>query len=162
MEPFVEQAVRSAIADLEALGAKPVPISIPELDGVLDCMLAIVMSEASAYHQQALRTSPELFSDETRLLLEAGELMPATTYINAQRLRAAIKNAFKRAMKDIDVLVTPTQPTTALKIGQTTSRIGSREESVFGVSARLCAPFNISGLPAISVPSESTAGTSIR
>jgi aspartyl-tRNA(Asn)/glutamyl-tRNA(Gln) amidotransferase subunit A len=152
VEPFVDQAVRSAIADLEALGAKAVPVSIPDLDGVLDCMLAIVMSEASAYHQQAMRATPELFSDETRLLLEAGELMPATTYINAQRSRFAIKNAFKQAMRDIDVLITPTQPTTALKIGQTTSRIGSREESVFGVSARFCAPFNISGLPAISVP----------
>jgi aspartyl-tRNA(Asn)/glutamyl-tRNA(Gln) amidotransferase subunit A len=85
-------------------------------------------------------------------LLEAGELTLATTYINAQRSRLAIKNAFKLAMEDIDVLVTPTQPTTALKIGQTTSRIGSREESVFAVSARFCAPFNISGLPAISVP----------
>jgi aspartyl-tRNA(Asn)/glutamyl-tRNA(Gln) amidotransferase subunit A len=55
-------------------------------------------------------------------------------------------------MRDVDVLVTPTQPTTALKIGQITSRIGAREESVFAVSARFCAPFNISGLPAISVP----------
>src|SRR6516165_9525333 len=152
VEPFVEQAVRSAIADLEALGATVVPVSIPGLDGVLDCMLAIAMSEAASYHQQAMRATPELFSDETRLLLEAGELMPATTYINAQRSRLAIKNAFKLAMKDIDVLVTPTQPTTALKIGQTTSRIGSREETVFGVLARFCAPFNISGLPAISVP----------
>jgi aspartyl-tRNA(Asn)/glutamyl-tRNA(Gln) amidotransferase subunit A len=152
VEPFVGDTVRTAIERLEALGAKAVPLSIPDLDGVLDCMLAIAMSEASAYHQQAMRTTPELFSDETRLLLEAGELMPATTYINAQRSRVAIKNAFKQAMKDVDVLVTPTQPTTALKIGQTTSRIGSREESVFGVSARFCAPFNISGLPAISVP----------
>jgi aspartyl-tRNA(Asn)/glutamyl-tRNA(Gln) amidotransferase subunit A len=152
VEPFVADAVRTAIASLEALGAKAVPIFIPDLDGVLDCMLAIAMSEASAYHQQALRTTPELFSDETRLLLEAGEMTLATTYINAQRSRFAIKNALKQAMKNVDVLVTPTQPTTALKIGQTTSRIGSREESVFGVSARFCAPFNISGLPAISVP----------
>jgi aspartyl-tRNA(Asn)/glutamyl-tRNA(Gln) amidotransferase subunit A len=152
VEPFVEKAIRTAIADLEALGAKAVPVSIPDLDGVLDCMLAIAMSEASVYHQQAMRTTPELFTDETRLLLEAGELTLATTYINAQRSRLAIKNAFKQAMRDVDVLVTPTQPTTALKIGQTASRIGSREESVFGVSARFCAPFNISGLPAISVP----------
>jgi aspartyl-tRNA(Asn)/glutamyl-tRNA(Gln) amidotransferase subunit A len=152
VEPWVENAVRAAVTNLEAAGAKVVPVFIPDLDGVLDCMLAIAMSEASAYHQQAMRATPELFSDETRLLLEAGELMPATTYINAQRARLAIKNAFKLAMKDVDVLVTPTQPTTALKIGQTTSRIGSREESVFGVSARFCAPFNISGLPAISVP----------
>jgi Asp-tRNA(Asn)/Glu-tRNA(Gln) amidotransferase A subunit family amidase len=68
------------------------------------------------------------------MLLEAGQLTLATTYINAQRARVAIKDAFKQAMKDVDVLVTPTQPTTALKIGQTTSRIGAREESVFGVS----------------------------
>jgi aspartyl-tRNA(Asn)/glutamyl-tRNA(Gln) amidotransferase subunit A len=152
VEPWVEDAVRNAIAKLETLGARAVPISIPDLDGVLDCMLAIAMSEASTYHQQAMRTTPELFSDETRLLLEAGELMPATTYINAQRSRFVIQNAFKQAMKDVDVVVTPTQPTTALKVGQTTSRIGAREESVFGVSARFCAPFNISGLPAISVP----------
>jgi aspartyl-tRNA(Asn)/glutamyl-tRNA(Gln) amidotransferase subunit A len=152
VEPSVEQAIRGAIADLEALGAKAVPVFIPDLDGVLDCVLAIAMSEASAFHQQTMRTTPELFSDETRLLLEAGELMLATTYINAQRSRLAIKSAFKQAMRDVDVLVTPTQPTTALKIGQTTSRIGSREESVFAVSARFCAPFNISGLPAISVP----------
>jgi aspartyl-tRNA(Asn)/glutamyl-tRNA(Gln) amidotransferase subunit A len=152
VEPFVEKAIRTAIADLEALGANAVPVSIPDLDGVLDCMLAIAMSEARVYHQQAMRTTPELFTDETRLLLEAGELTLATTYINAQRSRLAIKNAFKQAMRDVDVLVTPTQPTTALKIGQTASRIGSREESVFGVSARFCAPFNISGLPAISVP----------
>jgi aspartyl-tRNA(Asn)/glutamyl-tRNA(Gln) amidotransferase subunit A len=152
VEPFVEQAIRTAIADLEALGAKAVPISIPDLDGVLDCMLAIAMSEAATYHQQTMRATPELFSDETRQLLETGELTLATTYINAQRSRLAIKNAFKQAIRDVDVLVTPTQPTTALKIGQTTSRIGAREESVFAVSARFCAPFNISGLPAISVP----------
>jgi aspartyl-tRNA(Asn)/glutamyl-tRNA(Gln) amidotransferase subunit A len=148
VEPWVEEAVRTAIADLEALGAKAVPVSIPGLDGVL----AIAMSEAATYHQQTMRATPELFSDETRQLLETGELTLATTYINAQRSRLAIKNAFKLAMKDVDVLVTPTQPTTALKIGQTTSRIGAREESVFAVSARFCAPFNMSGLPAISVP----------
>ncbi len=152
VEPGVADAVRTAIGNLEGLGAKAIQVSIPDLDGMLDSMLAIAMSEASTYHQEALRATPELFGDETRLLLEAGELMLATTYINAQRARVAFKNAFKQAMKDVDVLVTPTQPTTALKIGQTMSRIGSREESVFGVSARFCAPFNISGLPAASVP----------
>jgi Asp-tRNA(Asn)/Glu-tRNA(Gln) amidotransferase A subunit family amidase len=122
------------------------------LDEVLDCVLAIAMSEAAVYHQASLRATPELFGDETRLLLEAGEMMPATTYINAQRIRTAVKAAFKQALRDVDVLVTPTQPSTALKVGQSVSRIGQREETVFGVSARFCAPFNLSGLPAVSVP----------
>jgi aspartyl-tRNA(Asn)/glutamyl-tRNA(Gln) amidotransferase subunit A len=115
-------------------------------------MLAIAMSEAAVYHQSSLRKTPELFGEETRLLLEAGEMIPATTYINAQRARAAVKAAFSEALRDVDVLVTPTQPSTALRIGQSVSRIGSREESVFGVSARFCAPFNLSGLPAASIP----------
>jgi hypothetical protein len=44
---------------------------------VLGCIRAIVMSEAAAYHQSSLRKTPELFGDETRLLLEAGEMIPA-------------------------------------------------------------------------------------
>ena len=67
VESSVQQAVRTAIADLETLGAKAVPLFIPDLDGVLDCMLAIAMSEASAYHQQAMRATPDLFSDESVL-----------------------------------------------------------------------------------------------
>jgi aspartyl-tRNA(Asn)/glutamyl-tRNA(Gln) amidotransferase subunit A len=110
------------------------------------------MSEASTYHQASLRANPDLFEDETRLLLEAGEMMLATTYINAQRARVAIKAAFREALGGVDVILTPTQPTTALKIGQSMSRIGAREESVFAVSARFCAPLNLSGLPAASVP----------
>jgi aspartyl-tRNA(Asn)/glutamyl-tRNA(Gln) amidotransferase subunit A len=152
VQPVVAEAVGKAIQQLGSLGAKAIPVAIRDLDGVLDSMLAIAMSEAAVYHQASLRATPELFGDETRLLLEAGEMMPATTYINAQRIRTAVTAAFRQALRDVDVLVAPTQPSTALKVGQSVSRIGERQESVFGVSARLCAPFNISGLPAASVP----------
>jgi aspartyl-tRNA(Asn)/glutamyl-tRNA(Gln) amidotransferase subunit A len=152
VQPDVADAVVKAVEHLESLGAKAIPVGICDLDGVLDCMLAITMSEASAYHQTSLRSTPELFTDETRLLLETGEMIPATSYINAQRARTAVKAAFRQALRDVDVLVTPTQPSTALRIRQLVSRIGSREESVFGVSARFCAPFNICGLPSASVP----------
>lgn len=152
VQPEVASAVVKAIKHLESLGAKIVPVEITDLDAVIDCMLAIAMSEAAAYHQASLRKIPDLFTDETRLLLEAGEVMPATAYINAQRARVAVKNAFLSALRNVDVLVTPTQPSTALKIGQSVSKIGSREESVFGVSARFCAPLNLAGLPAASIP----------
>jgi aspartyl-tRNA(Asn)/glutamyl-tRNA(Gln) amidotransferase subunit A len=152
VQPAVAEAVDKAIRHLVSLGAKAIPVAVRDLDGVLDCMLAIAMSEAAVYHQASLRAKPEMFGDETRLLLEAGELMPATTYINAQRIRTAVKASLKEALRNVDVLVTPTQPSTALKIGQSVSRIGEREESVFGVSVWFYAPFNLSGLPAASVP----------
>ena len=78
--------------------------------------------------------------------------MLATTYINAQRVRMAWKLSLKEAMRDVDLIVTPTLPNTAMKVGDTTSRIGWKEESVFAVSARFVAPFNMSGLPAASIP----------
>jgi aspartyl-tRNA(Asn)/glutamyl-tRNA(Gln) amidotransferase subunit A len=102
VQPEVADAVATAIKHLESLGAKVVPVEISDLDGVLDCMLAIAMSEAAVYHQSSLRKAPELFGDETRLLLEAGEMMPATTYINAQRARMAVKAAFRQALRDVD------------------------------------------------------------
>jgi aspartyl-tRNA(Asn)/glutamyl-tRNA(Gln) amidotransferase subunit A len=152
VEPAVAEAVANAVKELASLGATIVPVEIAKLDGVLDCMLAIAMSEASTYHQASLRSIPHLFGDETRLLLETGEMTLATTYINAQRARFAIKAAFREVLRGVDVILTPTQPTTALKIGQSMSRIGSREEPVFAVSARFCAPLNLSGLPAASLP----------
>lgn len=158
IQPEVADAVGKAIERLESLGATIVPVQITDLDAVIDCMLAIAMPEAAAYHQVSLRKTPDLFTDETRFLLEAGEVMPATTYINAQRARVAVKNAFLDALRNVDVLVTPTQPSTALRIGQSISRIGSREESVFSVSARFCAPFNLAGLPAASIPCGMSSG----
>jgi aspartyl-tRNA(Asn)/glutamyl-tRNA(Gln) amidotransferase subunit A len=144
--PAVADAFAKALEKLRSLGARAVPVNIAELDGVLDCMLAIAISEASTYHQASLRANPELFEDETRLLLETGEMMLATTYINAQRARVAIKSAFREALGDVDVILTPTQPTTALKIGQSMSRIGAREESVFAVVGpvlRAAEPFRL-------------------
>ena len=73
VQPAVAEAVAKAIEPMKSLGAKAIPLAIPDLDGVLDCMLAIAMSEAAVYHQTSLRATPELFGDETRLLLEAGE-----------------------------------------------------------------------------------------
>jgi aspartyl-tRNA(Asn)/glutamyl-tRNA(Gln) amidotransferase subunit A len=152
IQPAVGEAVTEAVRRLEKLGATIVPIAIPGIDGIVDSWLPIALAEAATYHQQGLRAKADLYGDDVRFLLEAGELTLATTYINAQRVRLAWKSALKDAMGDIDVMVTPTLPNTAMKVGDTVSRIGSREETVFAVSARFCAPFNMVGLPAASIP----------
>jgi aspartyl-tRNA(Asn)/glutamyl-tRNA(Gln) amidotransferase subunit A len=152
VQPAVGDAVMAAIKRLEKLGAVLVPIAIPVVDGVLDSWLPIAVAEAAAYHQHSFRAKADLYGDDVRFLLEAGELTLATTYINALRVRQAWKSSLKETMRDVDVIVTPTLPNTAMKVGQTTIRIGAREESVFEVSARFCAPFNMAGVPAASIP----------
>jgi aspartyl-tRNA(Asn)/glutamyl-tRNA(Gln) amidotransferase subunit A len=150
--PAVAEAFDSAVTHLASIGASVVTVDVGDLDGALDCMLAIAMAEAAVYHQASLSSTPHLYGSETRTLLEAGALMSASTYLNAQRVRSVVKARFQQALSGVDVLLTPTQPRTAMKVGETVSRIGLREESVFEVSARFCAPFNLSGLPAASVP----------
>ena len=152
VQSAVGEAVMEAIWRLERLGAVIVPIAIPGIDGIVDCWLPIALAEAATYHQHSFRTKADLYGDDVRFLLEAGELTLATTYINAQRVRLAWKSSLKDAMRDVDVIVTPTLPNTAMKVGETMSRIGAREETVFAVSARFCAPFNMAGLPAASIP----------
>jgi aspartyl-tRNA(Asn)/glutamyl-tRNA(Gln) amidotransferase subunit A len=141
-----------ALNRLEKMGAIIVPITVPDVDGIVDSWMPIAVAEAAAFHQHSLRAKPDLYGDEVRLLLEVGELTLATTYINALRVRLAWRSQLKGAMRDVNVIVTPTLPNTAMKVGETISKIGSKEESVFAVSARFCAPFNMAGLPAISIP----------
>jgi aspartyl-tRNA(Asn)/glutamyl-tRNA(Gln) amidotransferase subunit A len=152
VQPDVGDAVTAAIKRLEKLGATAVPVTIRAIDGIVDSWLPIALAEAATYHQHSLRAKADLYGEDVRFLLEAGELTLATTYINAQRVRSSFKAALKEAMREVDVIVTPTLPNTAMKVGESTSWIGSKEESVFAVSARFCAPFNMAGLPASSIP----------
>lgn len=152
IQPAVGDAVMGAVRQFENLGAAIVPIAVPFDDRVIDSWVAIAMSEAATYHQLSLRSKADLYGEDVRLLLEAGELTLATTYINAQRARLSWNSSLMSAIRDIDAIVTPTLPNTAMKVGETSIRIGRKEETVFEVSARLCAPFDMAGLPAASIP----------
>jgi len=152
IQPAVGAALNDAVRKLERLGAVIVPITIPGIEGIIDSWLPIALAEAAAYHQRSLRAKAELYGEDVRILLETGELTLATTYINAQRVRFAWKSTLRERMQEVDVLITPTLPNTAMKVGESVSKIGSKEESVFEVSARFCAPFNMAGLPAASIP----------
>jgi aspartyl-tRNA(Asn)/glutamyl-tRNA(Gln) amidotransferase subunit A len=152
IQAAVGDALSDAVRTLEKLGAVIVPLAIPGIDGIVDSWLPITLAEAAVYHQQSLRAKADLYGEDVRFLLETGELTLATTYINAQRVRFNWKSTLRRAMQEVDVIVTPTLPNTAMKVGETVSKIGSRIETVFDVSARFCAPFNMAGFPAASIP----------
>ncbi len=55
-------------------------------------------------------------------------------------------------LETVDVLLTPTTPITAVRIGQESVRYGGMEESVLGAMIRCTAPFNATHLPALSLP----------
>jgi aspartyl-tRNA(Asn)/glutamyl-tRNA(Gln) amidotransferase subunit A len=150
----VDRALDQARNRIAGRGAKVVDVDLPELDDVLRTEFCIVMAEAASYHEELIRNRPSDIGAEVRQLLQAGMLLPAHAYLSAQRSRSVIAEALKRAfsVQGIDVLVSPTLPATAQRMDETEFRMDGSEEDVTNAFVRTTAPFNLSGLPAISIP----------
>jgi aspartyl-tRNA(Asn)/glutamyl-tRNA(Gln) amidotransferase subunit A len=92
------------------------------------------------------------FGPDVLALLDQGRLIPATDYIQAQRLRKRMQREFAQVWSSVDCLIGPTTPNTAPRAGDTTVKLGGREEDVRLATTRLVRSVNLLGLPALSIP----------
>ena len=155
----VEAGVRAAIDLLEGEGAVISEVEIPYADQIMSVEFALCLPEASEYHRTMLRTNPGLYTEDVRVFLEAGELVPATRYIQALRVRQLMQRAWAQMFDGIDVLIAPAVASPATKVGQETIDWGGGvEEPVTPAFVRLSAPANVTGLPSIATPCGFTEG----
>ncbi|MFE0811869.1 amidase [Streptomyces sp. NPDC058848] len=153
VDPEVETAVRGAVARLAELGAHLVDVDIPMARYVQAVQWGLMVPEATAYHERTLRTAADLYEDDVRVLLEAGELMSAGDHLRAQRARTLMRREWARLLRQVDVVVAPTVPVTAVPAGQSSvTWSDGTVESVSDAYVRLSAPANITGVPALTVP----------
>ncbi|KUL36840.1 amidase [Streptomyces sp. NRRL F-4489] len=153
VEADVEDAVRRAVTRLADLGARPVEVEIPMTRYIQATQWGLMVPEATAYHERTLRTVPDRYADDVRVLLEAGELMPAGDYLRAQRARTLMRDAWAVLFDEVDVIAAPTVPAVAVAAGQETiTWPDGTVESVSDAYVRLSAPANITGVPSLSVP----------
>jgi aspartyl-tRNA(Asn)/glutamyl-tRNA(Gln) amidotransferase subunit A len=158
VSPEVDRAVRAALAVLEGAGARLREVTIPYADQILSAEWAIMLPEASAYHQRTLRSSAELYQPDVRGLLEAGELILATDYIKALRVRTLMQHAWETMFQDIDILVTPGMPVAAPLAGAETHQWpDGTTEDVTTMLVRLTSPTDLTGLPTLAIPVGSDA-----
>ncbi|WP_232021120.1 MULTISPECIES: amidase [Pseudonocardia] len=153
VQPSVEKGVRAALQTLEAAGARATEVSIADIEGNISAQLTVEAAEPSTYHQRWLRERPDDYGDDVRLLLEAGEMLLATQYLQAQRYRALLRRQTLAALSRVDVLVCPTLPFTATPLGEVTVEIdaGVPEDMLSAIMQFTGLP-SLTGLPAISVP----------
>ena len=145
VSPEVVAKVEQAVSVLEELGAHVEEVTIPSLDHVRAANSVIMVSEAFAYHEPNLKTRPQEFGEIVRGRFRIGGLMSASDYLQAQRVRTWARRDFARVMKTVDFLVTPTmtQPAAAFEGYDPTFTVRGKS---------FTAPFNVTGLPAISIP----------
>jgi aspartyl-tRNA(Asn)/glutamyl-tRNA(Gln) amidotransferase subunit A len=147
LAPEVEAAFDRALRTAETLGARLVPIQVPDPAAINTVGRVILLCEASAVLQRYLDRRED-FGADVLALVDQGRLIPATDYIDAQRLRRLFQKRWANLWQQVDVIFTPTTPILAPPIGQ--AQVAG--EDVRLASTRFVRPFNVLGLPAISIP----------
>ncbi len=151
IDPEVEQAVRGAARQAEALGGVVLPIVVPDIAALNAVARVILLAEASAVLAPHLENRQQ-FGADVLALLDQGRLIPATDYINAQRLRRKMRREFAVLWSTVDCLIVPATPAPASGIGEGTVRLGGQDEDVRLAATRLVRGINALGIPALSLP----------
>lgn len=149
--PAVREAVERAARLAERRGARVLPVRVPDMDAVNTIGRVLLLAEAAAALTPHLAQRAGI-GDDVRALLDQGRLIPATDYVNAQRLRRLKQDEFRLLWRQVDILFTPTVPLGAPKIGETAVEIEGRSEDVRLAATRLVRGMDVLGLPAISLP----------
>lgn len=170
LDPEVKKAVTAAIAQLEELGADVREISCPQFSYGLPTYYIIAPSEASAnlarydgvrygfrdpsgedLVDMYMKTRAEGFGPEVKRRIIIGTYALSAGYydayyLKAQKVRTLIKQDFERAFEEVDVLVSPTSPTTSFKAGAKSAPLSMYLLDLMTI------PVNLAGLPALSLP----------
>jgi aspartyl-tRNA(Asn)/glutamyl-tRNA(Gln) amidotransferase subunit A len=149
--PEVMLSFRAAVQTAAALGAHVTEMRLPDPEALNVVGRIAQLSEVSALLARYLGRRGD-FGPDVLTLVEQGRLIPATDYLNAQRLRRVLARDFSRIWTHLDCVMTPATPMTAPGIGETSVEFGSFTEDVRTAATRLVRPFNVLGWPALALP----------
>ena len=147
-EPEVFAAVESVAKVLGAVRW----VTIPENDRARAAATIITASEGASLHMDDLKSRPMDFDPMTRDRFLAGALVPAALYVRAQRFRAWYRERVREILSEVDVLLAPTTPFPAPRIGQDTIEVAGLEVPTRPMLGLYTQPLSFIGLPVISVP----------
>lgn len=148
----VARLVRAAMARMQADGAQLVPVDLPGIEHSAALQFVTLCSEATELHWQRLKTEPDSLGKDVRVRLEVGQFIPATWYVRAQRVRAALAATMDAALTSVDLLVTPTLRIAPPRSGSGAVTLNGREVPLHTAMTGLTMPFNLTGMPAITLP----------
>jgi aspartyl-tRNA(Asn)/glutamyl-tRNA(Gln) amidotransferase subunit A len=142
----VQALVQAAARVFESLGARVEVVQFPDARQAAQANGLMTPSDGAAFHRERKASAPELFGEDIRHRLETGAAFTSTEYILARRKQSVLRHKFVRFFKEYDVLLTPTTPVTAPPIE------GPNAIEQARLLTRFTSPFNLTGLPALSVP----------
>jgi aspartyl-tRNA(Asn)/glutamyl-tRNA(Gln) amidotransferase subunit A len=146
IDPEVDAAVREAARVLTSLGASLTESALPRVDLLATTQRAILLTDAAAYHREHLRERAADIGADVLTRLRTGQTFTGMDYAQARRDRDELRREWIALLREHDVILSPTTPIVApLRDGQDAVAAAQR------LTANT-APFNLTGLPAISIP----------
>lgn len=139
-------AAKNAAGVFAGLGAKIEPVEFQGAHEAAKQNGLMVTSDAAAYHQERLREQPEKFGADIRQRLEMGAAYTSSEYSHARRKQTLLRRKFEQFFSEYDLLLSATTPIAAPPLE------GPDAVQQAATLTRFTAPFNFTGLPAISLP----------
>ena len=147
-DPEVLTLVEQAIAELKTLGARVVDVKLPALKLATIANAVIYYNEHFAAHKNDAKSTIKNAATSTRARVYLGLLTSAADYIQAQRLRSRVRRECAEVFGKVDLLALPCQ----LKTAPTFEETRPLDTLYKHLIPEYQSPFNLAGLPAISIP----------
>ncbi len=154
----VRAAVEAAARTLADHGAILDDVTLGHLADIPAATMAIIGSEALAYHTEWVRTRADEYQADVIERLRMAAFVTGVQYVRGQQLRDLVRREVDTALARHDVLLAPTTPITAPRVGEREVTAGASRTDVRSALIRFTRPFNFSGHPACSVPCGVDAG----
>lgn len=157
LDPEVRSAVEGAAAALAGDGARVARREVAGMELAAAIQLNTICAEATAVHAARLARRGADFGEDVRVRLEMGYFLPGAWYVKAQRMRSRLVAAIEALLREADFLLCATLRAPAPRAGASRVAIGSRDYALHTALTQLTLPFNLSGLPAVTVPWSSSS-----
>ena len=153
VEPQVVKAVENAVKVFEGNGAKVDRISVPRVKDAGITHWTICFTEFAQSNKWLLQNHLQELTHMVKIAVATGAIIPAGAYYKALQLRELIKHDLLKLFNQFDLILTPTM-TSGAQPPNSSVHTNSKEEVLEGLhgAPKLTAPFNLAGLPALSIP----------
>jgi aspartyl-tRNA(Asn)/glutamyl-tRNA(Gln) amidotransferase subunit A len=154
LDPQIETAMEAALSVLKTFTRAQRDIaSLVSNDtyaSMMDPYVTILRAEAYTYHKEYVSKSPELYQAQTLKRIQTGADITASAYIQAHHHFDQIRRSVAQVFETVDLLITPTACVPPFTIADLLDPNTLREKEL--LTLRNTRPFNMLGLPTISVP----------